>query len=162
MNCGAGCSGNLDLVLMRLWHRLVASALIRPLAWELPYAKGLSLKKKIVELSDVFSLRVEMFTWFSSINNMEEIMNYISRFSNVFIYYFILFFMVTPTVYRSSWARDWIWAIAVTYAGSFNLLFWARDQTHASTVTWVDVVGFFLPTAPQQEHLDFLMLNRPS
>ena len=29
---------NLDLTLLWLWHRLVAIALIRPLAWEPPYA----------------------------------------------------------------------------------------------------------------------------
>ena len=28
-----------------LWRRLVAAALMRPLAWELPYATGLALKK---------------------------------------------------------------------------------------------------------------------
>ena len=29
-----------------LWHRLVAVAVICPLAWELPYAVGMALKKK--------------------------------------------------------------------------------------------------------------------
>ena len=29
-----------------LWHRPAAVALIRPLAWELPYAVGAALKKK--------------------------------------------------------------------------------------------------------------------
>ena len=35
-----------DPVLLWLWHRLAAAALIRPLAWELPYATGVALKKK--------------------------------------------------------------------------------------------------------------------
>ena len=35
-----------DLALLRLWCRLVAIAEIRPLAWELPYATGLALKRK--------------------------------------------------------------------------------------------------------------------
>ena len=30
----------------RLWHRLAAVALIRPLAWELPCATGAALKRK--------------------------------------------------------------------------------------------------------------------
>ena len=33
-----------DLALLWLWHRLAATALIRPLAWEPPYAVGEALK----------------------------------------------------------------------------------------------------------------------
>ena len=33
-----------DPVLLWLWHRLVAAALIQPLAWELPYAPRVALK----------------------------------------------------------------------------------------------------------------------
>ena len=35
-----------DLVLLWLWHKPVAIALIRPLAWEPPYATGAVLKKR--------------------------------------------------------------------------------------------------------------------
>ena len=35
-----------DLALLWLWHRLAATALIRPLAWEPPYAADATLKKK--------------------------------------------------------------------------------------------------------------------
>ena len=35
----------LDPVLLWLWHRPVATALIRPLAWEPPYAVGATLEK---------------------------------------------------------------------------------------------------------------------
>ena len=35
-----------DLVLLWLWHRPAAIALIRPLAWESPYASGAALKKR--------------------------------------------------------------------------------------------------------------------
>ena len=34
------------LALLWLWRRLTAAALIQPLAWELPYAAGVALKKK--------------------------------------------------------------------------------------------------------------------
>ena len=34
----------LDLALLWLWHRLAATALIRPLAWEPPKAVGVALK----------------------------------------------------------------------------------------------------------------------
>ena len=33
------------LALLWLWHRLVAIALIQPLAWEPPYATGVALEK---------------------------------------------------------------------------------------------------------------------
>ena len=34
-----------DAALLWLWYRLAATALIRPLAWEPPYAPGAALKK---------------------------------------------------------------------------------------------------------------------
>ena len=46
MSCGVGHRHGLDLVLLRLWHRLAATAPLRPLDWEPPYAMGAALKKK--------------------------------------------------------------------------------------------------------------------
>ena len=46
VSCGVGCRCGSDLVLLWLWYRLAAAALIQPLAWELPYAMGMALKKK--------------------------------------------------------------------------------------------------------------------
>ena len=46
MSCGVGCRLSSDLALLWLWCRLVALAPIRHLAWELPYAAGVALKKK--------------------------------------------------------------------------------------------------------------------
>ena len=40
MSCGVGHRCGLDPLLLWLWHRLVATAPIRPLAWEPPYAAG--------------------------------------------------------------------------------------------------------------------------
>ena len=45
MSCGVGHRLSLDLVLLWLWHGLVATALIRPLAWEALYAMGAALEK---------------------------------------------------------------------------------------------------------------------
>ena len=45
MSCGVGRRRSLDLALLWLWHRPVATAPIRPLAWEPPYATGKALKK---------------------------------------------------------------------------------------------------------------------
>ena len=46
MRCGVGCRFGLDPALLWLWCRLVATALIRPLGWEPPYALGAALKSK--------------------------------------------------------------------------------------------------------------------
>ena len=44
MSCSVGHRPGSDLAL--LWHRLAATAPIRPLAWEPPYAAGAALKDK--------------------------------------------------------------------------------------------------------------------
>ena len=46
MSCGVGCRHDSDPVLLGLWHRSTAGALIRPLAWEFPCAAGAALNKK--------------------------------------------------------------------------------------------------------------------
>jgi len=40
VSCGVGCRRSSDPALLWLWCRLVATAPIRPLAWESPYAAG--------------------------------------------------------------------------------------------------------------------------
>ena len=45
MNCGVGCRRGLDPALLWPWCWLAATAPIRPLPWELPYASGAALKK---------------------------------------------------------------------------------------------------------------------
>ena len=46
MGCAVGLRCGSDLVLLWLQHRPVATALIQPLAWELPYTAGSALKCK--------------------------------------------------------------------------------------------------------------------
>ena len=46
MSCGVGHRHSSDLALLWLWHRLVAIALIRPGAWEPPYAMGAAKAKR--------------------------------------------------------------------------------------------------------------------
>ena len=46
MTCGVALRQDSGLVLLWLWWRLAAAALIVPLAWELPYSAGLALKSK--------------------------------------------------------------------------------------------------------------------
>ena len=45
MSCGVARRGGSDLAWLWLWQRLVAIALIQPLAWEPPYAVSAALKK---------------------------------------------------------------------------------------------------------------------
>ena len=45
MSCGVGRRFGLNVALLWLWCRLAAVAPIQPLAWELPYAAGVALKK---------------------------------------------------------------------------------------------------------------------
>ena len=42
MSCDVGGRHGSDPVLLWLWHRLAATTLIRPLAWEPPYAVGVN------------------------------------------------------------------------------------------------------------------------
>ena len=46
INCGVGYRCGSDLVLLWMWCRPVATAPIRPLAWELPCATGVALKRQ--------------------------------------------------------------------------------------------------------------------
>ena len=46
MSCGVGRRHHLDPALLWLWQRLPAAVLTQPLAWELPYAVGLALKRQ--------------------------------------------------------------------------------------------------------------------
>ena len=60
VSCAVGCRCSLDLVLLWLWRRQVATAPIRPLAWEPPYAAGVALKrtkdKKKKNLKDKYNI----------------------------------------------------------------------------------------------------------
>ena len=44
MSCDVGCRHGLDPVLLWLWCRPAATALIRPLAWKPPYAAEAALE----------------------------------------------------------------------------------------------------------------------
>ena len=46
MSCGVGRRFSLDLAWLWLWCKPASVALIRTLAWELPYAAGVPLKSK--------------------------------------------------------------------------------------------------------------------
>ena len=46
MNCGVGHRRSSDPAMLWLWWRLAAAAPFWPLAWELPHAAGVTLKRK--------------------------------------------------------------------------------------------------------------------
>ena len=46
VTCGVDCRHGSDPVWLWLWWRLAAVAMIRPLAWELPYATGVAINSK--------------------------------------------------------------------------------------------------------------------
>ena len=49
MSCGVGHRHSLDLALLWLWCRPVATALIQPLVWKPPYAMGAALKRQKIK-----------------------------------------------------------------------------------------------------------------
>ena len=51
MSCGVGHRHGLDPAWLRLWRRPAATAPIRPLAREPPYAEGVALNSKKKNLS---------------------------------------------------------------------------------------------------------------
>ena len=60
VSCIISCRLASDLVLLWLWRRPAASALIQPLAWELPYAAGSARKSKKKKKKNSSILK---FTW---------------------------------------------------------------------------------------------------
>ena len=62
VSCGVGGRGSSDPELLWLWYRPAAAALIWPLAWEPPYAKGATLKK--AEKRIEFSVNVALTSLF--------------------------------------------------------------------------------------------------
>ena len=59
MSCGVGhrCGSDLALLWLWLWHRLATVTLIRPLAWEPPYAMGSAVKKDKRQKKEFIEMR---------------------------------------------------------------------------------------------------------
>ena len=71
MICDVGQRHGSDLALLQLWHRLAARALIRPLAWEPPYAMGAACspkktkakkKKRPMQIVELINSLISKFT----------------------------------------------------------------------------------------------------
>ena len=63
MSCGVGRRQGSDPVLLWLWPRPEATALIRPLAWEPPYAVGAALKKDKRQKKKILTLDGSLWTF---------------------------------------------------------------------------------------------------
>ena len=55
MSCGVGLRRSSDPALLWLWCRLAAAAPIGPLAWDLPYAAGATLKRQKKKKSQLYT-----------------------------------------------------------------------------------------------------------
>ena len=166
----------IDQAWIWLWLSLAAAALIWPLAWELPYAAGVALKRKKSDCKQYEKVYKEFIrsrnisgtdliyiiafniisawkllcilqgpsqkcsslgrlSWHPSVPHVSvKVGNYItvlfislsvliwspyqamSSGGPVFCCCWWWVFLVAPTAYGSSWARDWIWVTALTYA----------------------------------------------
>ena len=67
MSCRVGRRFDLDLVLLWLWCRPVATAPIWPLTWEPPYAAGATLKRKKEKKKNTKKQLLELSLWLSGL-----------------------------------------------------------------------------------------------
>ena len=73
VSCGVGRRCVSDLTLQWLWCRLAAIALIRPLAWELPFAEGVALKsQKDKKKKDINYGVLVMAQWLTNPTSIHE------------------------------------------------------------------------------------------
>ena len=87
MSCGVGYRCGSDLALLWLWHRPAATAPIRPLSWEHPYATGAALKgKKDKKKKKSMCIYTHVYM-FVCLNNVELELMIICTFENPCINY---------------------------------------------------------------------------
>ena len=95
MSCGVGRRCGSDPTLLWLWHRPAATDLIRPLAWEPPYATNAALektkkkKKKKAEIRNIW-VNIKYFLLISfkyivlptaKILTMSQVVNHVYKFN---------------------------------------------------------------------------------
>ena len=121
VNCAVVCRHGSDLELLWLWRRLVAEAAIQPLAWELPYATDVALKRKKKKLS-IFWLKF-LLPQCSRFQHLDfEESNLINGlYHSVFFYFFL------------SWHFFFLFSFFFLAVACISSQ--ARDQTHTSAVT---------------------------
>ena len=93
MSCGVGRRRNSDPTLLWLWHRPAATALIRPLAREPPFATG-------VALEEAKKTQKNQQTKKTKTTHTHTHTKYY-----LFIYY-VYVYLAAPMACRSSWAPE--------------------------------------------------------
>ena len=87
MSYGVGHWCGSDLALLWLWWRLAATALIRPSAWELPYAAVTALKRKKENIYNFWGVEFDNFNkttyvftfWLSNLMSRNLLWRYTSK-----------------------------------------------------------------------------------
>ena len=102
MICGVGCRHSSDPVLLWVWRRPAATALIRPLAWEPPCAKGaaqeMANKKKKKKQMDFGPWNVLPIACGHRIS-FARVGKFISVFLICLHMYYVVFFFFFPFIY---------------------------------------------------------------
>ena len=81
-SCGVGHRGSLDPVFLWLWHMPVVIVPVRPLAWELPFAAGTSLKSKyIYKYKHIYILLKCSYNLFNEENFLQQLLYTTCEFS---------------------------------------------------------------------------------
>ena len=97
MSCGVGCRHGLDLAWLWLWCRPAATAPIRHLAWEPPYATGAALKRQKKPQKHLFLLfcphqdESKIYSLYLAVTSLKSFLNF-STSSDPHIF----FFLATP------------------------------------------------------------------
>ena len=108
MSCGVGRKHGLDLVWLWLWRRLAATAPIRPLAWEPPYAVGLALekdkkkkrkKRKKKTTGKMDKMKIVILSYFHGVGRK-------GKYCYVFSSFIFFFFLTKSAAHGRFQARD--------------------------------------------------------
>ena len=85
VSCGVSCRQGSDPALLCLWCRLAATAPIRPLAWELPYAMSVALKRhKTKNWGEDFSGYYELLmNKYIVLHRLEMIFHWLKTYRNL-------------------------------------------------------------------------------
>ena len=130
MSCGVGHRYGLDLALLWLWCRPVATAPIRPLVWEHPHAAGMALKRQnkpnkqkyfcTLESTSVLLCFVFIFYWFQKL--WADALWYITTvcIKTVVLYKFWADFAL--------WC-DAVWLLKLGHKKWYSLLLFSRPTT---------------------------------
>ena len=121
MSCDVGCGYSSDLALLWLWCRPSATALIRPLAWELPYAAGVALKRK--NIYNILHIIIYTYTSLYMHLTYHDIYTYVIICTYYTTYYIYILLMRKQKLRGSYLSRTHIGKVAVWESSYTNYCF---------------------------------------